>query len=138
MNYQSWLWKLRRFMAERNGVDAIAMVLFGLYLAAGAVNIFLRLTALRIAMLVIVVLLFARVLARASDRRREENAAFLRFFRGLGGRFRLLRERFRQRRTHRFRRCPRCHATVRIPRRRGKVTIVCPRCGTEFRRHLWL
>lgn len=34
--------------------------------------------------------------------------------------------------THVFRDCPKCHATLRLPREKGKHTVRCPRCSKSF------
>ena len=40
--------------------------------------------------------------------------------------------RARQRKTHRFFKCPKCRQTVRVPRGKGKIKITCPKCGETF------
>lgn len=42
------------------------------------------------------------------------------------------KNRFRQRREYRFFRCPQCSVTTRVPRGKGKIRIICPRCGNSF------
>ena len=34
--------------------------------------------------------------------------------------------------THVFRDCPKCKATLRLPRQKGKHTVRCPRCAHKF------
>ena len=36
-------------------------------------------------------------------------------------------------RTHIYKKCPNCHAVLRLPRRKGKHTTVCPNCSKEFK-----
>jgi len=43
-----------------------------------------------------------------------------------------LQTRHKQRKTHRFFKCPKCRQTVRVPRGKGKVKITCPKCGEVF------
>ena len=35
--------------------------------------------------------------------------------------------------THVYKKCPRCHSVLRLPRRKGKHTTVCPKCKNEFK-----
>lgn len=34
--------------------------------------------------------------------------------------------------THRYYKCPKCKATLRVPKGRGKICITCPKCHIEF------
>lgn len=36
--------------------------------------------------------------------------------------------------THRFFKCPKCNANLRLPKGKGKIVITCPKCNTEFSR----
>ena len=38
----------------------------------------------------------------------------------------------RDRKTYRYFRCPKCKKTVKVPRKRGRIMIVCPHCRNEF------
>ena len=73
----------------------------------------------------LIVLIFLRMLSRNIAKRRRENERFCGFFR-------LLRNRFRDRRTHVYRKCPKCRAVLRLPKARGRHTVVCPRCHERF------
>ena len=48
------------------------------------------------------------------------------------GAFRRLKLRFSERKTHIYKTCPHCRATLRLPRAKGEHTTRCPRCGKEF------
>ena len=43
-----------------------------------------------------------------------------------------VKERYSQRKDYKFFRCPSCHAMLRVPRGKGKVKVVCRKCGTSF------
>ena len=43
-----------------------------------------------------------------------------------------LKTRSKQRKTHKFFKCPKCRQTVRVPKGKGKVRITCPKCGEVF------
>lgn len=45
---------------------------------------------------------------------------------------RLLGSRWRERRTHVFRRCPGCRSVLRLPKKRGRHGVTCPRCARHF------
>jgi phage FluMu protein Com len=80
-----------------------------------------------------------RMLSRNIEARRRENDRFMVFWNwlkdhtvGLRGWFRTEGNRARDRKTHKYFRCPKCHQMVRVPRHKGKVRIICPKCKEEF------
>ena len=122
-----------RFFEERNGADALScclilLALFLLLLILLCHGRFLTLIAL-------IPLGFAifRILSKDLERRTAENRAFVGFFRTLGGRRRLLRDRFRDRKTHVYFRCGCCEKWIRVARGQGVVEVVCPGCHTVSR-----
>ena len=36
-------------------------------------------------------------------------------------------------RDHVYKKCPNCRAVLRLPRRKGRHTTICPKCKKEFR-----
>jgi uncharacterized C2H2 Zn-finger protein len=64
--------------------------------------------------------------------RATENELFLSVWRPLIAWLRELRERWRDRKLYRYFHCPECSQTVRVPKRKGKIRISCPRCGNAF------
>lgn len=87
-------------------------------------------TAVWICYLIVSVLLLAliffRMFSRNIAKRRRENERFCGFFK-------LIRNRVRDRKTHVYRKCPKCRAVLRLPRAKGKHNVVCPRCRERFR-----
>ena len=61
---------------------------------------------------------------------------FLSFFRRMSAPFRRLRVRWRDRKTHVFRKCPHCKKTLRLPRVPGDHFVNCPLCHTHFSVHV--
>lgn len=68
---------------------------------------------------------FYRMFSRKIAKRRRENERFCGFFK-------LLKNRFKDRKTHVYRKCPECKAVLRLPKAKGKHTVVCPRCKKRF------
>lgn len=44
----------------------------------------------------------------------------------------MIKERWKQRKDYKFFTCPSCKAVMRVPRGRGKIRIVCHKCGNTF------
>lgn len=127
---KSWLY---RFMYGRYGTDTLNKVLLGVYIAVVVVYtvvslfisdpiftlVYLLLT------LTLVAVIFWRMFSRKIDKRRRANEKFCGFFR-------LRRNKFRDRKTHIYRKCPSCRAVLRLPKAKGKHNVVCPRCKNRF------
>jgi uncharacterized paraquat-inducible protein A len=134
--------KIARFLYGRYGADSLYNALFAaelILLFAGTVlNILgkaepiLAIVAMILYGIALVLMVFAiyRFFSRNIQKRRRENQAWLSF----KAKFR------RQKRNplppdtpdHIFRACPRCRATLRLPRQKGKHEARCPRCGNKF------
>ena len=77
-------------------------------------------------------LTYFRMFSRDLYRRRSENERYLREKEKLRAKLRILRERWNQRKDYKFFTCPSCKAVMRVPRGRGKIRIVCHKCGNTF------
>ena len=126
-------------MYGRNGSDTLGKFLLWCYIAViliySVVSLFIPSTATKLSGILtlcyviltctLVVLIFHRLLSRKVLKRRQENQRFCDFFK-------LLRNRFRDRKTHVYRKCPKCRAVLRLPKAKGKHAVICPRCRERF------
>ena len=48
------------------------------------------------------------------------------------GAIKITKTRWKQRKTHKFYRCPKCKTWLRVPKGRGKITITCVKCANKF------
>ena len=122
-------------MAGRNGNDPFNMFL----LAANLVllllaTIFSRTLGRLLYPLVLVLLVYAyfRMLSRNVYKRQQENGKYLRVKYQVMAKLRLWKEQWTQRRDYKFFTCPACHTALRVPRGRGRIQIVCRKCGHSF------
>lgn len=130
--------KLARFMAGRNGPDQLSRALTALLLAVLILSMFAeaRLSRILMALFMLgVIYLYFRIFSRNVSRRREENAAYMQRTASIRAWFRSLGERWRQRRDYKFFRCPMCRTLLRVPKGKGKIKIVCRKCGNSFIRN---
>ncbi len=81
---------------------------------------------------VLLVYSYFRMLSKNIYKRQEENGKYLRLKYKAVSKFNVLKERWKQRKDYKFFTCPSCHATLRVPRGRGKIKIVCRKCGNSF------
>ena len=125
-------------MAGRNGPDQLSRALTALLLAVLILSMFAeaRLSRILMALFMLgVIYLYFRIFSRNVSRRREENAAYMQRTTSIRAWFRSLGERWRQRRDYKFFRCPMCRTLLRVPKGKGKIKIVCRKCGNSFIRN---
>ena len=68
---------------------------------------------------------YFRILSKKVYKRVQENKKYL-------GAKKMTQTRWKQRKTHKFYRCPKCKTWLRVPKGRGKITITCVKCSTKF------
>lgn len=126
--------RVGQFMAYRNGADALgfALVCFGIlfsvirFFIPGDVWILPALQALLLFYFVF------RFFSKNKEKRARENRAFLSALYAVRNFFRRQKNRFTDRKTHIYRKCPHCKKTLRLPRLVGEHTAVCPVCSHRF------
>lgn len=128
--FKSWLY---RTMYGRYGGDTLNKVLIWIYaiwiILFSVISVFVDSVWLSlfywISTLALVVWIFFRMFSRNIPARRRENEKFCGFFK-------LRRNKFRDRKTHVYRKCPSCKAILRLPKAKGKHFVVCPACKNRF------
>ncbi len=125
---------LHNFMAGRRGMDQLSFALLLCYLLLALLSRIFWLLYLPLGLLSLVPLAFAlfRTLSRDLARRSAENEWFLLRLRKGAAWFRTQQMKFRDRKTHRYFKCPNCSNTLRVPKGKGKICITCPVCRKEF------
>lgn len=130
--------RFARFMLGRNGNDAFNRFLLITAAALLLLASLLSRTAVgRVLYLLVPLLLgytYFRLFSRDLYRRRSENERYLREVEKLRRRTRVFSERWKQHKDYKFFTCPSCKAVMRVPRHRGKIRIVCRKCGSTFMR----
>lgn len=121
-----------RFMYGRYGNDQLNNALLIFYLIIALVNAFIPNFALSIIMLAVIITVIVRMMSRNIYRRRNENQKFLKVWNPIKSWFKFNRDKFRDRKTHVYRKCPDCKAILRLPKKPGEHTVVCPKCKKRF------
>lgn len=133
---------LYRFMYGRYGHDTIGRVIFisyvvvvvatsvaeiimGFTLSKGHIAPLIVWIAYFVISTLLIVTMLCRMFSRNIAKRRRENEKFCGFFK-------LWKNKIRDRKTHVYRKCPSCKAVLRLPKAKGKHTVVCPRCKNRF------
>ena len=127
-------WGLARFMQGRYGQDALTTAMLVLAFALVLIASIFSLSWLSTISLVLIILTLLRSFSRNIERRRKENAAWLRFVSPIRNWFGVMRKRWTDRKTHRYYRCPKCGQYLRVPKGKGRIKITCKGCGEKFER----
>lgn len=126
---------LTRFFYGRNGFDALSYSLLGVALVLNVINGFVKSIIIYVIIAIIIAALiyfgFFRALSQNLVARRRENAVFLDYIRRVRNFTVLTYRRIAGFRTTVYVKCRTCGAVLRLPRRRGKHTSICPGCGTR-------
>ena len=125
-------YRLSRFMSGRYGIDTLFYVLVSVSIVFSFINLFVRSYLLQIFVYLLLLLAFLRVVSRNHNARYNENKLVENFINTI----RKKRDVYRQRRadtTHIYKKCPKCKAVLRLPRRKGKHTTICPKCNNSFK-----
>lgn len=127
--------RIAQFMAGRNGNDQfnrfllvaeLVLLLLSTFIGGGAGRV------LNFVVIAVLAYIYFRMFSRNVYKRQDENGKYLRLKYKLTGKLRMWKERWVQRKDYKFFNCPSCKAVMRIPRGRGKVKIVCRKCGNSF------
>lgn len=122
---------LRQFMAGRYGNDQLNNLIFGASLLALLLSLFTT-RYLYAAAVLLLALGYYRLLSRRIDKRARENGRYLQMKRRIRDWFGRNRWMAQQRKDYHIYKCPTCQQKIRIPKGKGKISIRCPKCRTEF------
>lgn len=133
-------YKLMTFMQGRYGSDKFNFALMILYFIIAVTRRFIRnpVVFYIAGALMSAILIFAvyRMFSRSIEKRQRENTIFCIYLSKIKSEAILLKDRVRDIRTRRYRRCPSCKKVLRLPYKRGKHNVKCPECGNNFEVHI--
>lgn len=120
--------KLLKFMYGRYGIDDIYWTLFGIVFVLLFINLFTQQIFIDIITAVILGVATLRAFSKNITKRRMENRAFLNMIQPIRKSLLLTIRRIKEIKTARFRKCPNCKQSMRLQAKKGKHTVVCPKC----------
>jgi len=119
-------------MIGRYGPDHLGIAMVILSLLLSLLNGITHFTPLMYVSYIIIILAFFRILSRNISRRRAENDKFIRYWWPVRTKISRAWANIKNRKTHKFLKCPGCNNTLRVPKGKGKIQITCPKCGERF------
>ena len=82
--------------------------------------------------LVLLAIIYFRMFSRNLYKRSDENSRYMHFKYKFTSKVKMIRERWVQRKDYKFFTCPSCKTNLRVPKGKGKINIVCRKCGNSF------
>lgn len=127
-------WKLAGMMQGRRGTDSFSnfLMVVGIVLLLGSIVPGLDMLSW-VALVVLAYSLF-RSYSKNIAARERENAAFERIVAGPEKQLSLARKKWANRKTTRYFTCKGCGQVLSVPRGKGTLRVVCPKCKTETKR----
>jgi hypothetical protein len=130
-------------MYGRNGIDNFHHFLFWVIMILSLINIYFKSWVISAITFLLLIYSIFRVLSRNVYRRQKENQIYLKYVAKLRGiynkskkvvksKISILKDRWRDRKTHVYKKCPHCKNTLRLPKIKGKHTAACPCCDARF------
>lgn len=129
MNFRQ---KFERFMYGRYGTDKLSVVMIWSSLSVMIVNSFINSLVLYIIQMLLLGYAFFRMFSRNVGKRYEENRKFEVLIGKILSSLKLHRLKQKEKKTHVFTKCPHCKVNLRLPRKKGKHTVNCPKCHKRF------
>lgn len=127
LNFRNILNKIAFYFRDSYGLDKLSKYLLfaGIILSVGRYTILLS--------YVLVIYGTWRSISKNKFKRQQELIAFEKFLYAVRQKFYSIKTMAIQYRHYKIFKCPTCSQRLRIPRKQGKVTITCKKCGTEFK-----
>ena len=125
-------YKFAEFMQGRYGTDELNNGLFLLFIIFWIISMITGKSLFYTIGLVGLVYSIYRSLSRDHMKRSKERLWFLQQIDQVKRFFRQVKQRWDQRKTHKFYRCKQCGVMIRVPRGKGQIEITCPKCGHKF------
>ena len=115
--------KMYRFMQGRYGMDDLGRFSMIVILILMVLSMIFQSSLMNLLVCAGLVYVYYRAFSRNISKRYGENQKFLGF-----------KDHLRSRRTSTVRvfQCPTCGQKVRVPKGKGKISIHCPKCNTDF------
>ena len=124
--------RVASFMVGRYGVDRLYYFLLAICFILIVINLFADSLVISLIESALFAYTIYRVLSRNVYKRQQENEKFISIGEKIKKIYNLQKCKIRDRKTHVYRKCPSCKNNLRLPKQKGKHTVVCPCCKHRF------
>lgn len=119
---------LRRFMIGRYGVDQLSIALIIVSFISTILFRFYPSRILSTLYILIPFIAYFRILSKNTYKRYLENQKFLKYWKPVENKIKGFINRIKNRKDYKYLKCKNCKQKIRVPRGKGKIKIVCPKC----------
>lgn len=137
---KNFRYKLAEFMNGRYGIDQLYKFSLKLCFVLLIVNVFISSSIVSSVIYKIIWIIFIwmsyRTFSKNIYARQKENQIFISIEKKAKKKISLTIRRFKEIKTHRFRKCPNCKTVLRLKRRKGKLIVTCPKCNSKIKVHI--
>lgn len=127
-----WKRKMQQFMIGRYGADPLSRFISFCMIALLAVNLFVRNGILYWIAVLLLGICYYRMFSKNIGARFRENERYLNLRFRVSEGWKRRKYYIGQLKEYHIYKCPGCGQKIRIPRGRGRVSIHCPKCNTDF------
>ena len=125
---------LRKLMYGRYGVDQLSFCILIFALLLDIIGVFAHFQIFKILGLILLLICYLRTFSKNTYKRINENNKFLTIYNPIKNKINLFIYHTKDKKTHKYLKCPNCKQKLRVPRNVGKLTVTCPKCKTEFKK----
>lgn len=128
-----WQLRLMQFMRGRYGFfDLLGKHLLLVGLGLMVLNLFIASRFVSLLTFILIGVAYYRLFSKRLYIRTNENQRYQRWFAKVSQPLKKVQVRFTERKKYRYYKCPSCRQEVRVPTKRGKINITCPKCKHQF------
>ena len=69
-----------------------------------------------------------RMYSKNTVKRKHELGIYLKYKKQIIGEFKLIKNKIKDRKTHKYFKCPSCRSILSVPKGRGEIIVTCPLC----------
>ena len=122
----------KKFMEDRTGVDHLSLALLIVSILLFLVGKLFGWAFFAWLALVPLVLCYYRALSKNKLKRHQEKILFLKYWYPIQSKWINQYRAFKAKRQYKYFKCKECGQQLRVPRKKGKIEITCPKCRHTF------
>ena len=124
--------RLAEFMEGRYGMDELNKFLLVVALIVMVLQLFIPVPFINIISFIFLFFLLFRIFSKNHQSRMNENTKYLSLIKGPKSFYKKIDTRWRNRKTTVYFKCSGCGCDLSVPKGKGKIRVICPKCKTEI------